>query len=479
MSKGHKGKKIEERKRNGAVRYLTFEWREFQKAVSPERCDAAARILLALWALLPAFAFAAYVWAWIRYGGAAPQSEVGNSFVYRGALAYAHMYYVLGALTGALVLLRTLAHPPSVSRLSRIVRLEPWNGCLSLLLLWSVLGTLLSASPGTQLTGVPLQFDGLVSYLIWAALYLCALSLPGEDRLPVLRIFTGAATFCTFLLFGQIWHWPVIYDVLFRVPSSVFFNQNHFAYYLCTSVLVLAGLFLFDRGRRRTIWYACALVLQIYGLILSDTFGSYLAVLFALPFLYLYYWRHEGRPALWTILPAAAFVLVSVLCAVGLLPNGGSSLLRDLSTTSSEIGELVSGETEFAGNTGGSGRITHWKAALELLPRAPILGFGPAGMPADYAGGTTRPHNAFLQIALFHGIPGLILYVAALISLFLRQWKKLGELGPAALVAAGGVGCYLISSFFGVPMFYTSPYLFLLLGFAAEREPGHPLGEDA
>ena len=81
-----------------------------------------------------------------------------------------------------------------------------------------------------------------------------------------------------------------------------------------------------------------------------------------------------------------------------------------------------------------------------------------------------RPHNEFLQYIIFFGIPGLLLYIAGIMSVFingLKHKKKLDIYTIACIVAAFD---YLFSSFFGNTMAYTTPFFFIILGLSYYQE---------
>ena len=65
------------------------------------------------------------------------------------------------------------------------------------------------------------------------------------------------------------------------------------------------------------------------------------------------------------------------------------------------------------------------------------------------------------------GIPALIAYLGAIFTLLGYQWKHLREAEETTLIAAGAVAGYLISAFFGITIFYTTPFLFFFWGMAA------------
>ena len=89
-------------------------------------------------------------------------------------------------------------------------------------------------------------------------------------------------------------------------------------------------------------------------------------------------------------------------------------------------------------DTSSANRLQMWRAALERAKQRPVLGIGTANfayisdqelrMHSRYGGGL-RVHNAFLELLAENGIPGLLLYLLAiLITLnYLRKSKKLSK----------------------------------------------------
>ena len=70
-------------------------------------------------------------------------------------------------------------------------------------------------------------------------------------------------------------------------------------------------------------------------------------------------------------------------------------------------------------------------------------------------------------MAGYLGIPGLLLYLGALISLAAARWKNLTELEPMVLAVSGVMIVYLMSACFGNPMFNTFPFFWMFYGLAA------------
>ena len=65
------------------------------------------------------------------------------------------------------------------------------------------------------------------------------------------------------------------------------------------------------------------------------------------------------------------------------------------------------------------------------------------------------------------GLPALAAYLAAIVTLLAYQLKHLREADNITLIAGGVTAGYLISSCFGITIFYTTPFFFFFLGLAA------------
>ena len=447
---------------------------DFKRQTKEEQLNRGTLLVLILWMLLPVWAFLLYLLSWIVDGGMGSQDEVGVNFVYQAAFQYAGSFRVLGVVTVFMVLAHVLAFPRSWYHLKNVMKKEPWFLCLLFLLVWGLIGTIHSEDSFKAFSGSPLQYDGWSSYVIFAALFLLAFLMTGkEKRMVVYRVCTAVANPIVLLLLGQCFEWPGFHDMLFRAPCSVFFNMNHLGYYLGVSIVLLIGRMLFDRGKKRTVWYFLSYLFQIYGLMLNNTLGAYLAILIALVALYIFYFVNGHKFSLVCLLPVVGLAAVSGLYFTGLLPSSRSSnLLNDAMKTANE---LQGDETGKISDSAGSARMRLWREAVALIPEHPILGFGPNSMPDYYDKTFVRPHNTVLQLAVFHGIPGVAAYLGALLTLAFHQFRRLKKLEESVLIAMGGTIFYVLSAFVGVPMFYTSLYFFVLLAFAAARTRDDPL----
>ena len=433
-------------------------------------------ILLSLWVIFPV------VLAALRLlSPYLPWDVVGNQAVTSSThlcSIYAKYFYILGGVTVCAAIVSLCASfPVSKKALKTAVREMPWHSCLGFMLFWSFLSTLASGNPITCFWGLRYHNDGLSSYIIYAAIYICAYFLAQTGRrMKLLRAVCLSGTFCSVHIFIQAFinlRNGVSTARLYVLLNSVFLNINHCAYLLTAGILCAAGLWLYDGDRTRRPLHLLAYVMQIYALLLNDTFGCYLAVLLSLPMVCLLYWRSGRKLTPAVFLPLCIFLVMTAAQLTGLLPGAPrSTLLNDFTRTYSDMAAIAEsggdGGNQAAVMSGGSDRIGIWVGTLEHIAKRPLFGYGPDAAVQPWSdSGIIRTHNEFLQHAMLLGIPAALAYVAALLTLFLHQWKRLRETEETVLIAAGAVTGYLISSFFGISIFYTTPFLFFLLGLAA------------
>ena len=100
--------------------------------------------------------------------------------------------------------------------------------------------------------------------------------------------------------------------------------------------------------------------------------------------------------------------------------------------------------------------------------RKPIIGYGADNMGEQYENssiwGKDRPHNLVLYLACVSGIPGMLLYMTAVVIIIVKGIIKLFKNSEEGKIALLVVVAYMFSSMFGNSMFYTSPFFFIFLG---------------
>lgn len=137
-----------------------------------------------------------------------------------------------------------------------------------------------------------------------------------------------------------------------------------------------------------------------------------------------------------------------------------------------EIHELLHGRLE---GTFGSGRLYIWNETIKLVPEHLWFGGGPDTLSARLVAPFTRyveelgltivaatdvAHNEYLNILVSQGIFALISYIAALV---LSAVRLLQHATGQALILGVPILCYCIQAFFGISMFFTAPYFWIVL----------------
>ena len=443
----------------------------------PQNYERRAFVLLLLWCLLPIVVCADYFisGALGRFPTAEQLASVGihvGSINYNSVLRdYRTLFFILGAVTLLYALFCMVCFRKQIFSVQSL-RQKPWFYLLALLLMWAVVSSFASDYYYHAFAGGFYVRDGLSSYFIYAAVFLCASVIRNEEyRRRLLRVF--AAVICCLALIMVIQE-SVDNDFLnycFPARRSAVFNHfNHFGYTLCMATICLAGLFLYDRKASKVmrVLYIAGVFFLLYSLTINDTFGAILATLIALPLILILYVRSGRKLRTRTV----ALVLLLVLAAGGayfLLASSKDSLLVNFTQFKLDLVKIID-QTDDAGSAG-TGRLKLWRETVQRITERPVFGFGPEGFFGKNAiSEPSRPHNEYLQIAGFLGIPALLIYLAALFTLAYRQWKHSRELPPMVLVAAGMAAAYLISAFVGNPVFNTAPYLWLFLGLSASGE---------
>ena len=387
--------------------------------------------------------------------------QLGQNFLYQkfdilidiiGNL-HGTIYYIAGILAiifAILILYKSIKN--------KEFKPQKWDICFILLLIWALFSVIFAEDKEWAIIGSH-RMDGYFSYLIYASVYIGVRTLKSDKvRLWLIRFFAVVATsLCMDFVFGGS-------------ITSIFFNQNHFGYLLTLSSMLLCGLFIYESKLYFKILYILMFCLNVYTLINVDTFGSYLAVLFGIIFtiILMLISKKEKNYIIGTLIAFIFFALISIYV------DSQTHILRNnFNVFGSDIEKLATGAPD--SDSAGSFRIKLWKHAFSYIKEKPLFGYGPEGTYTSWffedEVGYDRPHNEYIQCALFMGIPGTVFYITGLIFLFVYCIKNRKQLPSYAIISGITVFAYCISAFFGNSMFYTTPYFFMMLGMLSKPIP--------
>jgi O-antigen ligase len=182
--------------------------------------------------------------------------------------------------------------------------------------------------------------------------------------------------------------------------------------------------------------------------------------------------REARRALIWG--GAGAFVLL--LAVLGVLQSQSAGRYKNMFNAQALAGK------------GFSGRLGYWDAGLRMTAAYPLTGIGPGEFVASlhnfldkkaypYSSDYENAHCYPLQIAAELGIPGLLLWLLFLLSVFrpvLAAWK---ESNPVVLWLAAGAGLYLLHCLQSHPLLIPEQQIlfFGLLGVIAGATVERPM----
>lgn len=394
------------------------------------------------------------------------------------AIAYVYLAAFALFLLFALWFLasRLRALPARRGSLTRVVRERALTPLWCAFLLLALVSTLRADDVSQAFRGHFQRADGYYSYLGYAAVLLAASCVhTKEKRASLLKNFAWMILLCAALALCQQFAVPVI-SVWFPLKCVAFFrNLNHFGYLLTMAVLIAAGGLYVSPKRWQRALCGAALCFLLFVLFYNNTLGCHVAVLCAFVLTALLYKPALGCRGARPFLPLALYTAVFALV---LLPTGRFAcpfVTDNVAQIARDINELFGGAAQQATAAApvddipqAAGRIMLWKFTLGLIAQKPLLGWGAENIGQFFTEAgmlfSDSPHNEYLNLTAYYGIPAALCCYGAQIWLFVRRVRGVRTIGRTTLVALGAAFAYAVSAFFGVSMVYAASYYYLLLG---------------
>ncbi|GEM_PF-899312 len=308
-----------------------------------------------------------------------------------------------------------------------------------------------------DLTGHPYMRESIYSYITYPLVYFfCGMfvSSSGMKRGLLYTLLISAMPLNILALVHE-WITSIKYYVGEGGAYAVFHNSNHYGYYLVLVILSSAILFVYEKKLGWKIFNALSGILGTMVLIIDNTLGAYLAVLLVLIFFIIYcFWKDKEYR--WLAVGAfCGFMLITFIMGIWY-----DTVTSSFTRLFIDIGEIAADPSK--ADSAGSERWKLWKGTVQHIGESPLLGFGVEGLLDTYEIGT--PHNELLQYAEFFGIPVMLLYTAAVTVIIVTIMKNSTKLSKMTLVCFCVSVGYLISSMFGVQIYYTTPFIYIFLG---------------
>ena len=438
----------------------------FWDRIDPSKLEMCMTILAAILISLPVIV-SLTVRLWIYTMKGADGARLCDSSVVN---QYWHsLVYFTGALMGACIVFNA-AKRYSFRSLSCLREkkwyLSHWLGLnLFFLLVWSVISGFLAQDWNLSLWGDYYCHEGVLLFSFYAFFFLAGTWLqPGHRKflLELLAVIASVMGVCSIVAVNYTPHILFIKDM----ESAVFHNRNHYGYFGAVCAPLIIGLTLQDRntskilkaGRYMEMW------LIFNGLMCSNTRGAFLAVEITLICwnIYIFLMRKDLKRKM------IAIDVLFLLTAIFL--NFGTLMFLRLETLWQDLIALFSGAGRKKPlDTLGTGRMRLWKYGMQFACEKPLFGYGPGNLEIPYSRTECQyfsPHNDLVLIVASMGFPAVYFYLSGLTAHLRGFFRYVKGMTILDVTMYAVVGSYLISSFVGTSMYYTTPYYFLFLGFS-------------
>ncbi|MBE6998300.1 MAG: O-antigen ligase family protein [Ruminococcaceae bacterium] len=338
-----------------------------------------------------------------------------------------------------------------------------------LLVLWIAVDSVVTGTLGTWFEGHWYTNEptilAVAYFLVWFACATLIRSPEQKERIALLSVVCSILV-AVYALAHHFLSRAGLDASISSLPVAVFFNINHYGYYLAIHVMLAAAMFALGSKKAYRILGLAALAINTAVLNLNNTLGAWLACCAGFLFLLIVCAIVHRRFSWRALIGLGVFLVIS-----GIMRIWTNQMFASVQNLALDIQRVVT-DAEDAGRAG-SGRWRIWKLTAELIAQKPIFGYGNEGIfdVLEAATKNGRPHNELLQYAVFYGIPGLVLYLCGVMSVFLAGYRARKALdGPTLLCLTGAFG-YLVSSLVGNTKFYVTPlfFIFLGLGFCKDR----------
>lgn len=256
------------------------------------------------------------------------------------------------------------------------------------------------------------------------------------------------------------WAWEV--PIANHPPyCSVYYNVNFYAYFLTILIMLSASLVLKEKSTGRKIFAFAMLCMNTAILAMNNTFGCFVACFVAFIFMIVADSLQRKKFSF------AALGLFGVFLGISFVMSFWyRSFFTQILGMFGDM-RLILLNAENADDAG-TLRWGLWRHTFDYIREKPWLGFGFEGVCDRLLeeAGQSKVHNEYLEYAADFGVPAALIYIAGLISIYIKALVKRAKVDGAtfcALVAAFG---YIGSAFFGNTMIFIAPLFFIVLGLA-------------
>lgn len=374
----------------------------------------------------------------------------------------------MALLLGSIVLLLYIAKR-LVTGNEKLLKILDRNLPIALLCVFALLmiiSTLLNSPRDLTVFGDPYRKEGLVGYLSYIV-YLLLMAINRNDRHKKIWLGFFLSTSVLTYIVGIIQHYD--YDAMF--VHFTFHNSNHYGYTLAISVTAFAMLVILLKKVWQKALCAVGMFLGMLTLLMNNTYGAQLAVYAGSVAIIVICSLAKGKFKAVSLLPIA---VIALAIAFGMLTSEPirSSLSANNTQIASDASTLTDEPVTTEASTG-TARLKMWAYSAAYIVENPFFGHGSdaTGERLEIESNISdRCHNEYINYTISFGIPAVIFYICAVFAVYLRGLQHRRELSDINLIGLCSALPYLISALVGNTMYYSAPYLFIMLGLGYFRK---------
>jgi putative inorganic carbon (HCO3(-)) transporter len=353
---------------------------------------------------------------------------------------------------------------------------------------WFAVSTLLSVHPPTALFGKYRRFEGLISFVNYAAIYFLAVQF--LDRLSHIRSLARTLFFSSIVVSGYGVMQYIGIDPLTwgKLPFeanrafSTYGNPDLLGGFLVITLPIALGLALSEKDHRWRIAYWAGFLLNVVCWIVAFTRGAWIGGAVGLIILGVAAWRMRTQ-----------LTRVDWSFAGGIAAISSLVVYRSLTAESAVMNVWKRLVSIFEFDQGSAlTRFQIWDAAWRATLDRPIFGFGPDTFrlifpgykPVEYVAAARHVsvadnvHNYPLQLTAAVGIPGMLLLYGLFVAVAVLSFRTAfvrpeSESGNSRLILAAfwaAAAGYITHLMFGISV--TGTTFLLWVSMAALMSPG-------
>ena len=334
-------------------------------------------------------------------------------------------------------------------------------------MIWMLISICFNGWTEISLLGDSTRHEGILTYWGYLGILFMLGSVIRNDAVKKFLCNTSLAVSLAVAVFAifQFYVWPEDPTVKDAYPTAIFFQFNHYGYYLAMHIMMAAAFYTISETRIRKLTYLLAMVANVIVLNVNNTFGAWLACVFGFAFMFIVAAVKDHRFNVEAFEASLVFIGISAgmtLCGCGIMHS-----LFQFFTDIHAVAEDPS-KADAAGTT----RWLLWKTTAGYIVKRPWFGYGIEGIDdmLKEATGSARTHNEYLQYAATFGVPEALAYTTGCVMVFIRNVKYKRALREGSFICLTVAFTYLVSAFFGITMYNTAPFLFIFMGLGYRSE---------